>query len=254
MRVHSILTAGLSPSRGFSSGLIAASCILLVGQALVIATLGHRTLGPLVSDFTQLVLGLICILACTAAFRRSRGVARYVWRLLAVTFVVWAVAQGLGVYLDISGDHSLDSLDDILFFLSVIPFGMLPFLDPDGEPNSFDRLHILDFVQVCIFSVSIFLCFSPRMWSPATAFRIGHFTWSRNISFDGLLVVTFVLRALLTKSKPVRWLFGRMALFLLISGLADSYALGPGQDLQPGGWFDLTWSALLAIPILIAAG
>jgi diguanylate cyclase (GGDEF)-like protein/PAS domain S-box-containing protein len=254
MRVHSILTTPLSPLRGFSSGLIAASCLLLVGQALVIATLGHRALGPLVSDFTQLVLGLICILACTAAFRRSRGVARYVWRLLAVTFVVWAVAQGLGVYLDISGDHSLDSLDDILFFLSVIPFGMLPFLDPDGEPNSFDRLHILDFVQVCIFSVSIFLCFSPRMWSPATAFRIGHFTWSRNISFDGLLVVTFVLRALLTKSKPVRWLFGRMALFLLISGLADSYALGPGQDLQPGGWFDLIWSALLAIPILIAAG
>ena len=161
---------------------------------------------------------------------------------------MWAVAQVLGVYLDISGDHSLDSLDDILFFLSVIPFGLLAFLDPDGEPNHFDRLHILDFVQVCIFWVSIFLCFSPSMWSPATAFRIGPFMWSRNISFDGLLVATFVLRALLTKSKAVRSLFGRMAVFLVLSGFADSYALSPGQDLQPGGWFDLIWSALLAIP------
>ena len=165
---------------------------------------------------------------------------------------MWAIAQVFGVYLDISGDHSFENLDDLLFFVSGIPFGMLPFLDPDGEPNHFDRLHILDFVQVCIFSVSIFLCFSPRMWSPGTAFRIGPLTWSRNISFDGLLVATFVIRALLTKSKAVRQLFG-MAIFLLLSGVADSYALSPGQDMQPGGWFDLIWSALLAIPILITA-
>jgi diguanylate cyclase (GGDEF)-like protein/PAS domain S-box-containing protein len=225
----------------------------VAGQVVVISTLSHRTIGPLVSDVIQLALGLICILACTAAFRRSHGIARYAWRLLAVTFVVWAVAQVLAVYPDISGDHSLDNIDDTLFFLSIIPFGMLPFLDPDAEPNHFDRLHIFDFIQVCISWVSIFLYFSPRMWSPATAYRIGHFTWSRNISFDGLLVVTFILRALLTESKTVRWLFGRMALFLLLSGLADSYALSPGQDLQSGGWFDLIWSALLGFPILIAA-
>ena len=225
----------------------------MAAQVVLLASLGHGRLGALLSESIQLALGVICILACIEAFRRSSGIARYAWRLLAATFVVWFVAQVLGVYIDISGDHSLDSLDDILFFLSVIPFGLLAFLDPDGEPNHFDRLHILDFIQVCIFWVSIFLCFSPRMWSPDAAFRIGHFTWSRNVSFDGLLVVMFVVRALLTNSRAVRRLFGRMALFLLLSGLADSYALSPGQDLQPGGWFDLTWSALLAIPILIAA-
>ena len=251
--VHSILTTHLIPQRGFSFGLIAASCILVVGQVMVITTVGHRTIGPLVSDVTQLALGLICILACTEAFRHSRGIARYVWRLLAFAFVVWAVAQALAVYVDVSGNHSLDGLADTLFFLSVVPFGMLSFLDPNGEPNSFDGLHILDFVQVCILSLSIFFYFSPRMWSLGDAFRLGHFTWSRNIAFDGLLAATFVLRAFLTKSKGVRWLFGRMALFLLLSGLADSYALSPGQDLPPGGWFDLIWSALLGFPILIAA-
>jgi diguanylate cyclase (GGDEF)-like protein/PAS domain S-box-containing protein len=222
-------------------------------QAIVIATLGRRTPGPLASDVIQLALGLICVLACTAAFRRSRGIARYVWRLLAFAFVVWAVAQALAVYVDVSGNHSLDSLDDTLFFLSVVPFGMLSFLDPDGEASSFDRLHILDFVQVGILAVSIFLCFSPRMWSLGDAFRLGPLTWSRNISFDGLLAATFVLRAFLTKSKSVRWLFGRMALFLLLSGLADSYDFTPGQALPPGGWFDLIWSALLGFPILMAA-
>ena len=253
MRVHPILTTRLSPPRGFSSALIAASCILVMGQAIVIATLGHRTLGPVFSEVTQLALGLICILACIEAFRRSRGTARYAWRLLAVAFVVWAVAQALGVYLDVSGNHSLDSLDETVFFISVIPFGMLLFLDPDNEPNHFDNLHILDFVQVCIFWTSILLFFSPRLWSPAIAFHIGHFTWSRSIAFDGLTAAAFVLRALLTNSKVVRSFFGRMALFLILSALADSYALSPGNDLPPGGWFDLIWSALLAIPILIAA-
>ncbi len=159
----------------------------------------------------------------------------------------------LAVYLDISGNHSLDSLDEIIFFFSVLPFGMLPLLDPDGEPNHFDKLHILDFIQVGILAVSIFLCFSPRMWSPATAFRIGPLIWSRNISFDGFLVATFVVRALLTKSVAVRSLFGRMAVFLTLSGIADSYSLNPELDLQSGGWFDLIWTALLAFPILIAA-
>src|SRR5450631_514014 len=253
MSVNSSLTTRLIPPRAFSSALIAASCILVVGQAIVIATLGHRTPGPILSEVTLLALGLICIVACTAAFRRSRGIARYAWRLLAVAFVVWAVAQVLAVYVDVSGEHSLDSLDEIIFFFSVLPFGILPLLDPESEPNDFDRLHVLDFVQIGILAVSIFLCFSPRMWSPATAFRIGPLIWSRNFFFDGLLVATFVIRAFLTKSVAVRSLFGRMALFLTLSGIADSYSLNPEHDLQSGGWFDLIWTALLAIPILIAA-
>ena len=253
MRVPSILTARLSSPHGFSSALIAASCILVVGEVVVISTLGHQTWGPFLAELAQLALGLICILACTAAFRRSDGIARYAWRLLGFTFAIWAVAQALGIYLDTSGNHSLDSLDEIIFFFSVLPFGVLPLLDPDGEPNNFDRLHILDFVQVAILAVSIFLFFSPRMWSPATAFRIGPLLWSRNLFLDGLLAATFVVRASLTTSEAVRSLFGRMALFLILSGLADSYSLNPENNLQSGGWFDLIWSALLAIPILIAA-
>jgi hypothetical protein len=236
-----------------SKQLIRVACTLVIVQGLVIYGLGHRKPGPLISEFAQSALGLICVLACVAAFRRSFGIARYAWRLLVVTFTLWSVAQAFGVYVDISADPSLDNFDDILFFLSVIPFGMLPFLDPEGEPNHFDKLHILDFVQVCVFWASIVLCFSPRLWSPTTAFRLGHFTWSRNIAFDGLLSATFVLRALLSKAKGVRSLFSRMALFLVLSGLADAYVLSPGQDLEPGGWFDLIWSALLGIPILIAA-
>ena len=80
---------------------------------------------------------------------------------------------------------------------------MLTFLDPDGEPHSFDRLHILDFVQVVILSVSIFLCFSPRSGRREMPFALAT-SRGRENCLDGLLVVTFVLPAFLTKSKSVR--------------------------------------------------
>jgi diguanylate cyclase (GGDEF)-like protein/PAS domain S-box-containing protein len=238
---------------GDSSGnLVAVACGIIAFQVLVIAFLGHRGTGPFLSEFLQLSLGMICIRACLQAFRRSRSVARYAWRLLTITFILWAAAQALGVYEDLSGRVSLDTVDDMMFFFSVTPLGMLPFLDPVDEPTHFDRLHLLDLVQVCVFWVAILLSFSPRMWSAAAAFRIGPFTWSRDISLDLLLATTFVVRAWITKSKGVRSLFARMALFLLISGLADSYALAPNASVQPGAWFDLIWSVLLVIPIGIA--
>lgn len=238
---------------GISSGnLVASACGIIALQVLVIAFLGNRAAGPFLSEFLQLCLGIICIRACLQAFRQSKGVARYAWRLLTITFILWAAAQALGVYEDLSGRVWLDAIDEMMFFFSVTPLGMLPFLDPVDEPTHFDKLHLLDLVQVCVFWVAILLCFSPRMWSAAAAFRIGPFIWSRNISLDLLLATTFVVRAWITKTKGVRSLFARMALFLVISGLADSYALAPNAGVEPGAWFDLIWSALLVIPIEIA--
>jgi diguanylate cyclase (GGDEF)-like protein/PAS domain S-box-containing protein len=162
------------------------------------------------------------------------------------------VAQAVAVYID-CGHDSLESIDELIFFFSVIPFGMLAFLDPEEEPNSFDKLHLLDFVQVCIFWLAVLLCFSPRLWSPTTGISVGRFMWSRNIAFDVLLTLTFVIRAVLSHSRSVRQFFTRMGVFVTLSGLADSYALSPKNNVQSGGWFDLIWTALLAIPILIAA-
>ena len=233
--------------------LVLTSCILFLVQALFIATLGHRRPGPAGSDFVQLALGLICIASCVGAISRSRGMARHIWQLFAVTFAMWEVAQAIGVYIDLTQVQTLGSFDDILFFLSLIPFGALPFLDPNGESDSFDKLHILDFVQVCVLWLSILFLFSARIWTAATAFEFGPFVWSRNIAFDGLLAFTFTLRGLCSRRQVVRSFFVRMAVFLLLSGLADSYALDPKRNLPSGGWFDLIWSALLAIPIVIAS-
>jgi diguanylate cyclase (GGDEF)-like protein len=225
---------------------IAAASALLLAQAVSLAKFGEHPPGPLLSESCQFLIGALCIFTSVHAFRRSGSVARYYWRWLALTFAVWAFAQALGLYLDISPNPSLQALDDLLFYVSVIPFGMLIFLDPDHEPNHFDRLHLLDFVQVCVFWFAIHLCFSPDGLHWQFTER---FTWTRSLPFNGMLTLTFVLRALLTKSGVLRRFFGRMAVFLLLSGLADSYA----DTLVPGQWFDLVWSVLLGIPLMIAA-
>jgi len=233
--------------------IIPVACVLFTAQAIVIAQLENQALVALLSELVQLLLGVLCVLASVKAFRFSHGIARYAWRLLAVSFCLWIVGQILGVYIDVSGNRSLDRLDDVIFFLSVIPFGMLLVLDPTSEPDHFDRLHTVDFLQVSIFWLAVYLYFSPQAPASGASVIVGPFIWSRNIAYDGLLFACFVLRGMLSASKAIRALFLRMALFLLLSGLADSYAIRPGEDLPPGGWFDLVWSLLLVIPLLIAA-
>jgi hypothetical protein len=150
------------------------------------------------------------------------------------------------VYADVSGNQSLGNLNALLFFLTLIPFGMLPFIDSEAaEPNGLTGCTVFDFIQVCAFWLSIWLYFSPRRWSAESALRAGPFVWSRTIAFEGVLAATFVLLALLNHSKSIRSLFWRFSIFLILSSLADSYALHPEGDLKPGGWFVLTWTALL---------
>jgi diguanylate cyclase (GGDEF)-like protein len=234
----------------FSAGKMIPTAVgLFIVQAAALAIFGQRPVGVLLSEVVQLLIGTLCIAASVQAFRHSTSVARYYWRWLAVTFSVWAIAQGLGVYIDLSSNGSLEALDGLLFYLSVIPFGMLIFLDPENEPRHFDRLHLLDFLQVCIFWFAILLYFAPQVQPGTQGLFMGFFGGTRALAFDGMLTMTFALRAVLTESVLIRRFFGRMAVFLMLSGLADCYA----DNLGPGQWFDLVWSVLLGIPLVIAA-
>ncbi len=236
---------------GSYRSMIAAIGVLLLAHAFVLASLGVRPPGPFLSDTTQLALGLICALTSLRAFGRSGNIARYYWRTLTMSFALWAIAQGVAVWIDLRGGHSLDQLDDVLFSVSTLPFGILLFLDPGHEPDHFDYLHVLDFVQVLVFWIAVYFFFDSG--SSPVQVALGHFSWTRSVTCDGILVATFCLRARLTNSVFVREFFGRMALYLFFAGAADSYTYYPGSPLRPGQWFDLIWSLLLVIPLVIAA-
>lgn len=223
----------------------------LLIQAVAIAKLSGTT-AALISDSVQAGLGLTCLLASLHVCSGSGKASSYHWRWLAVSFVAFILAQALGTYIDVSSNHAWDRLDDILFSLSVIPVAMLPFLDPDREQSRFDRLHVLDFVQVSCFWLSVYLYFrnTPSLALATVGWK--GFGWSCSLVFHAILTLSFVLRAVTGKSKAHLWFFGGMAAYVFLAGLADAYASLPANNIQSGHWFDLTWSLLLTIPLLIA--
>ncbi len=56
----------------------------------------------ILSDAIQFALGAVADLRAVDASRRSEGMARSFWRLTAVAYAVWIVAQGLSVFNDLA--------------------------------------------------------------------------------------------------------------------------------------------------------
>lgn len=228
-------------------------CLPLIAQAVVIWKVGGQRMGETLSETLQLALGVMCLFVFVRAYRSSGFAGRYCWLVLATTVGIWDVAQGLGVYIDLTSLHSLDQVADLLFFCSGIPVAMLLFIDTNQEGEGFDRLHLLDFIQVCGFWLCVYLYFSGRVVTTVTTLGSTPLGWGTSVVFDGVLALSFALRAVLTKTNIVRSLFGPMALYLLAAGLADSYAGLDANHVESGSWFDLVWSTLLVTPLLIGA-
>jgi len=229
------------------SKIVVVACMLLLVQTLAIAISNGSTAAAFVSDLAQGGLGLTCLFACLHARSSSGKVSSYHWTWLALSFIVFVAAQSLGTYIDVSSHHGLDWLDDIQFSLSVIPIAMLPFLDPGREHNRLDRLHVLDFLQVSCFWMTVYLYFrNTRSLAYATVGWEG-FGWSASVIFHAILTLSFLLRAVLGKSKAALTFFGGIAAYVFFSGLGDSYAALSSNNVQSGHWFDLVWSLSLCM-------
>jgi signal transduction histidine kinase/CheY-like chemotaxis protein len=248
--IREMLEAEHTPARGPKARtLVAAACVLLAGHAVVLWIFGNREPGPFLSDLIQLGLGAIYLTAALQASFRSRGLARGFWGLAALAVALWCVAQAIAACNDFSPNPSISTLNDAFFVFTTVPMAIALFLEPGTRARRFDRIHILDFIQVVLFWLTVYLYFlQPR---GADADHL-YAAWLRYLTFDGLLVVTFLLRAAVTNSPVVRSLFGRMGLCLLGSCLADAYGTFPARLLKAGNWFDLVWSILLTAPMLIA--
>ena len=228
---------------------MAAAAALWLAEVAAITALGRRPIGIAASNLIQTTLGGVCLIAAWRASRRSGSMGKYFWRLIAATFVVWIIGQLVGGAAESFGADSLTSVSDLLFVFSTVPFAMALFLDPDHEPNQFDRLHILDFIQAFLFWSAVYLYFRPLAGMPAPV----DMAWKRNLVFDAVQTTGCLLRFVLTRSPIVRGLFGRMLVFLSLSTMGDAYANYPGRNYRTGDWFDLYWSGLVVVAIFIAA-
>jgi diguanylate cyclase (GGDEF)-like protein len=227
--------------------------LLWLAHAGVVAALGPKPPGGLLSDMMQWTLGVVMIYAAVQASLRSEGLARSFWRLTAVAYSVWLIAQTLSVYNDLAASPFVSWINNLLFCFWFVPLAMAMFLDPEHEAGHLDALVALDFVQAVLVCVAAYLYFFYLPKADATG-ELAHSVWTPYFVGYAFVAGAFVVRAAVTRSRDSRALFGRMGIFLAFSGCVDAlYFYGPGRGLRTGAWFDLLWSALLVVPILIAA-
>jgi diguanylate cyclase (GGDEF)-like protein len=230
---------------------VTASALLWLTHVGVIVALGTKAPGPLLSDGIQFSLGAVLLAATVQASRRSEGLARSFWRLASLAWVLWLVAQGFSVYNDVAPSEPVQWANNLLFCFWFAPLAMALFIDPDRE-DGIDALRALDFVQAILVCVVAYLYFFylPKAESPG---QLAHEVWAPYFAGYGFVSATFILRAVVTRSRDARALFGRMGASLAFSGCVDAlFYYGPGRNLPQGSWFDLVWSTSLLVPMAIA--
>lgn len=227
--------------------------------ALVCHFLALAVHSAIASSIIEFILILLAAVACMQAASRAFGFARRFWRLMATAFAMYAAGQVLATYYDSVLHASLLEWwpSDVLFLYHAAPMVIALFLaDDSAESRVYRWQHWLDFLQIGIVSFSAYLFFlylpirADQRPEDLNALYWWVFTW-RNI----IVAIAFVLRATLTRSRLIRSLFGRMAIFLVIFGVCDSvfvYAQ-TWQGLKFGTWYELLWTVPRLLVIWLAA-
>ena len=114
---------------------------------------------------------LMVSLAAAASFyrsRRSTGHPRQVWTLLAIAFCLQSAAQAITTYYQSFVPSAAQSPwpSDILFFVWPAPIFLLFLPASDDTVSGINWLRVLDFLQVVIVAVTMYLYFffSPSRW------------------------------------------------------------------------------------------
>ena len=223
---------------------------LLVGaQAIVLALPLRNDLRPLWSQAVLLVQGAICLYTSLREPYRDPEDAYY-WRWLSASFLIWTLGQVLSIILVFYSNEFCEYLDDVLFSMTIIPFSMFLFVDREQGTSRFDPIYLLDLSQVLIHWVAVYFCFAPAATGGGDP---GTFGWMRLAAYNGMVSACLLFRAALERSGKMRLFFSGIAVFIMLSGAADSYATYPTVNVTPGHWFDMVWTVLLAAPIAILA-
>jgi signal transduction histidine kinase/CheY-like chemotaxis protein len=149
----------------------------------------------------------------------------------------------------------LGQLADMLSVFWYGPTCLMLFLDADFEPREFDKIHILDFLQVILFWIAIYFYFTylpSHDPSRPVIFNWLRSTWAGTLFYDGAMALVFILRAALTDSAVIRALFGRLAVYLSLACLAD-FCFNFFFNLPPGSWYEFVWTSLDVVAFVIAA-
>jgi len=212
----------------------------------------------LLSDSIQVAFGLLATVATVHASRRLNRFGKHFWLLISACFLLWTAAQLMATYYNNFAHLPLQTPwpSDVVFFVSMAPAFMTLFLDTERGLEWKNWPRILDLAQVLILTAAAhqLLYALPAHWKMDGGV-LGRLAWLPDTGRDMLLVGAFGLRALMSRQRLARDLYGRMAIFFAIYLCCEVpyLYLQSTKNLQPATPWDLAWSfPFLAMAILAA--
>ena len=211
------------------------------------------------SNIIEFLIMVVVTGACLEAAGRAAGYARRFWRLMALSFGVYALALAVAAYCDSVLHLATHEWwpSDILFLFYFAPMAIALFMgDERPESPEYHWQRWLDFLQIGIASVSayfFFVYFPLRM--PHSSSAIDDLYFQLFLGRSILIAAAFILRASLTNSRLVKSLFGRMAVFLVVYGLGETiynYA-EIFQNVPFGTWYELLETVPMPLVVWLAA-
>ena len=234
-----------------------ALALFLLHAALLLAA-PSKSATSLLSNSIQMACGLLAALSCVHASRRMNRFGKHFWLLIAVSFLTWTTAQALATYYDNLLHASLQEPwpSDVIFFLSMTPAFMTLFIDSDQGLEWKDWPRVLDLAQIVILTVAayLFIFADPAHWKMSGGV-LARLAWFPESARDLCLMVAFSFRALLSRRKLARDLYGRMAIFfaLYLAGELPYLYLQATKSLPSGTPWDLGWSLPFVAATILAA-
>jgi PAS domain S-box-containing protein len=236
----------LAPSK-FARFLLAISALAVLCLAYDIVFLRNSFLRLLVSNSLDFVVAALSFIAAVHVARRSSGYIRQVWMLLSIALGLAALGQALSTYYESFVPGSLTSPvpPDILFFVWVAPILMI-FLPRSEEENSgIDYIRLLDFLQVAIVAVVLYLYFfysSPRWRADQTSMVSS--ILAVYLVRDFLICAAFFFRSRTTVPPWFRRFCITLAVCFFFAALSDAeFMLTIQSATGDATWGDLLWMA-----------
>jgi two-component system, NarL family, sensor kinase len=210
----------------------------------------------LLSNSLDLATVLLAAFCSFFVARRCSGYARQIWLLLSSAFALLSLAQAISTYYQSFVPAAVHSPwpSDILYFVWAAPVFMIFLPRPDDDSSGIDSLRLLDFLQVAIFAVALYLYFfySPSRWQSNQSAVLGQILLLY-ITRDTILSLSFFVRSRRSLSPWLRSFSLVLALVFFAAALSDAdYLFTLDVSSNAASWGDLLFMLPYFILILFA--
>jgi two-component system, cell cycle sensor histidine kinase and response regulator CckA len=232
--------------------------VLFILHFSLLLTASTQPVSPLLVGLLQLAIGAVATFAAWQASRRAEGFTRTFWRFQASGFSLWVLAQALATVYDAILHRPIDQPwpSDLIFFLWTTPVFLTLFLDVHSESQQIEWPQWLDFAQVGILVVSLYMfAFEvPAHWRSG-GISVEQLSLLVSFARDIFLIGCFAYRTFSSQDHQVRSLFGRITIFLIAYSVAECpyLYLQVYERLRPGTMWDLPWSFALVLGTFLIA-